>query len=226
MPPSAGRRWTSPAVIAVIVVARSVLVWAREVVAQAAAGLIKERLRDRLYGKLIALGPGYLTKTRTGAAQSTVVEALEAYYSRYLPQLVICLTGPVVLVAWMFSRDVWVGASVLCGVLAVPLVPRLWDRLLAERGREHWDAYSALGAEYLDSMQGMTTLKSLNAVATRRRLLRDKATHLFRSTMRQMAVSLIDTGLTDFGTLRARCRAPRCPSAGIDRLPAGLGEHW
>ena len=188
--------------LAVIVVVRSVLVWAREVVAQAAAGRIKERLRDRLYGKLIALGPGYLTKTRTGEVQSTVVdgvEALEAYYSRYLPQLVVCLTGPVALVVWMFGRDVWVGASVLCGVLAVPLAPRLWDRLLAERGREHWAAYAALGGEYLDSMRGMATLKSLNAVSDRRHTLTTKAFHLFRSTMRQMAISLIDTGLAAFG---------------------------
>ncbi len=75
-------------------------------------------------------------------------------------------------------------------MLATPLVPRLWDRLLAERGRSHWDAYAALGAEYLDSMQGMATLKSLNAAPGRRQLLRDKADHLFRSTMRQLAVSM------------------------------------
>ncbi|MDP2711162.1 MAG: thiol reductant ABC exporter subunit CydD [Solirubrobacteraceae bacterium] len=188
--------------IAVIVVLRALLVWAREVVAQLAAAQIKERVRDRLYGQLTALGPGYLARVRTGAAQSTVVdgvEALEAYFSRYLPQLAVCLTGPLAIVAWIFTRDPWVGATILLGVLAVPTVPRIWDRLLAERGRTHWNAYSALGAEYLDTMQGMATLKSLNAVASRRRLLADRSDHLFRSTMRQMAVSLIDTGLSTLG---------------------------
>jgi thiol reductant ABC exporter CydD subunit len=190
-------------IIGAIVVLRGVVVWAREVIAQRAAGQIKERLRDRLYGQLIALGPGHLTRARTGEAQATVVdgvEALEAYYSRYLPQLAICLTGPIVIVAWMFTRDAWVGATVLAGVLAVPLVPRLWDRMLRERGVEHWAEYSAMGAEYLDSMQGMATLKACNAVAGRRRMLADKAHQLFRTTMRQMAVSLIDTGLTTLGT--------------------------
>ncbi len=188
--------------IAVVMVVRGLLVGAREVVVQAVASQIKERVRDRLYGQLVTLGPGHLTRTRTGEAQATVVdgvEALEAYFSRYLPQLVVCLTGPVAVVTWMFTRDVWVGATVAVAVLATPTIPRLWDRLLAERGRSHWTAYAALGAEYLDSMQGMATLKALNAAPGRRRLLRDKADHLFRSTMRQMAVSMIDTGLTTFG---------------------------
>lgn len=73
-------------VIAAVVIIRGTLVWGREVVAQAAAGRIKERVRDRLYGKLLRLGPGYLTTTRSGEVQTTVVdgvEALEAYFSRY-----------------------------------------------------------------------------------------------------------------------------------------------
>jgi len=132
--------------IGAVVVIRGLLVWAREIVVQIAAGRIKKSVRDRLYGTLIALGPGHLTRTRTGEIQATVVdgvEALEAYFSRYLPQLVVCLTGPLVIVAWMLTRDFWVGGTVLVGVLAVLLVPRLWDHLLAERGREHWEAYEA-----------------------------------------------------------------------------------
>lgn len=196
--------------IAIVVVARGILVWAREVVAQLAAARIKERTRDRLYGRLIELGPGHLAGTRTGEAQATVVdgvEALEAYFSRYLPQLAVCLTGPLLIVAWMLTQDVWVGATVFAGVLIVPLAPRLWDRLLTARGIEHWDAYQAFGSEYLDSMQGMATLKSLNAAGGRRRLLAAKGEHLYRSTMRQLAVSLVDTGLTTFGVQLGVCAA-------------------
>lgn len=189
-------------VLAVVVVVRALLVGVREVVVQHAAGQIKERLRDRLYGRMLDLGPGYLAQERSGRVQSTVVdgvEGLEAYYSRYLPQLVVCLTGPVALVAWICVQDMWVGATVLVAVLAIPLVPRLWDRLLAERGRSHWEAYGRLGADYLDTMQGMATLKAFNAAAGRRRLLAERSEQLYRSTMRQMAVSLIDTGLSTLG---------------------------
>jgi ABC-type multidrug transport system fused ATPase/permease subunit len=181
---------------------RAVLVWGRDVVAGWAAAVVKVRLRDRLFGHLVGLGPGYVAGARSGEVLSTVVdgvEGLEAYYSRYLPQLVVCAVGPVAVVAVLFALDPWVGAVVLVAAVSVPTVPRLWDRVLADRGRSHWDAYAGLSAEYVDAMQGITTLKSLNAAGRRRTWLEAKGQHLFRSTMRQMAVSLVDSGLTEAG---------------------------
>lgn len=111
-------------VIAAAVVARGVLVWARGDRGPARRGAHQGPVWDRLYRQLIELGPGHLTGARTGETQATVVdgvEALEAHFSRYLPQLAVCLTGPIVVVAWMFTQDVPVALTVLAGVLAVPL---------------------------------------------------------------------------------------------------------
>lgn len=96
----------------------------------------------------------------------------------------------------IFRGDGFASVTRLLVLTAVIVVVR---GVLGVRGREHWESYTELGAEYLDSMQGMTTLKSLNAALARRGLLTAKAVHLFRTTMRQMAVSMIDTGLTTFG---------------------------
>lgn len=191
------------AALAAAVAARMALVWARDLVSQRSANAIKVRMREQMLGHLLELGPGYTSTTRTGEVQASVVdgvEGLEAYYSRYLPLLVIALTGPVLVVTWMLIRAPLVGGVVLLAVLSVPLLPRLADRLLAKRGKEHWEAYGELGADYLDAMQGMTTLKALDATDRRRRELRDRARHLAETTRRQMSVSLIDAGLTALGT--------------------------
>lgn len=188
--------------LALVVVLRSGLVWLREVVAARSAERVKERIRVRLLDRLVDLGPGWVARHRSGAVQATVVdgvEALEAYYARYLPQLVVALAGPPLVVAWVAGRSLLLGAVIGLCVLVVPLAPRLWDRLLTERGKEHWGAYERLGADYGDAMGGMTTLKAFDAVAARRAVLVARAEHLNATTMRQMAVSLVDTGLTALG---------------------------
>ena len=195
--------WLAFGVLTAALVARTGLVWARDVTAQRSAERIKLGMRDRLIAHLLELGPAHTTGARSGELQATLVdgvEGLEAYYSRYLPQLVVALTGPPILVAWMLLRAPLVGVVVLVAVLSVPLLPRLWDRLLADRGKTHWRSYEDLAADYLDAMQGMATLKALDAVDQRRSRLADRSRELARTTMAQMAVSLVDTGLTVLGT--------------------------
>ncbi|WP_030681289.1 ABC transporter ATP-binding protein/permease [Streptomyces sp. NRRL B-1347] len=200
------RPWTAsiPQVAGVLalVAVRAALLQLRELCVSRTAAATKLRLRRRLYAHLLALGPGHLTRTRTGTVQSALVdgvEAVESYYARYLPQLAVCLLAPAALVAYLTWIDWVVGALVAVLVVFVPLAPRWWDRLLGERGQAHWDAYAALDAAYLDTMQGLTTLKAFNAGERHRAELGERAEVLYRSTMAQMKISLVDTGLTAFG---------------------------
>ena len=68
------------------------------------AAEVKVALRQRLYRVLLALGPGYLERTRTGTVQSTLVdgvEALEAYLGYYLPQSIVAVAVPLAVVAYI-----------------------------------------------------------------------------------------------------------------------------
>ncbi|MGH3872207.1 MAG: ABC transporter ATP-binding protein [Pseudonocardiaceae bacterium] len=108
------------------------------------------------------------------------------------------LTSAVV-VGYLFTRDVWVAAVTLAVVLFIPTVPRLVDRAVGRRGREHWQAYRDFNADFVDELQGMTTVKAFNATRRHRQTLLDRVVVLYRMTMRHMAVSLVDGGLTAFG---------------------------
>ncbi len=183
-------------------VVRAGLAWLREVCVQLTAAAVKDRVRGRLMDKLLALGPGYLIRTRTGEVQSTTVdgvEALENYFGRYLPQVLNCIVAAGVVVGYLFTQDVWVAVVTLLVVLFIPTVPRLVDRAVGRRGKEHWQAYRDLNAEFVDELQGMTTVKAFNATGRHRQKLLDRAVSLHRMTMRHMAVSLVDSGLTAFG---------------------------
>ncbi|QSB16822.1 ABC transporter ATP-binding protein [Natronosporangium hydrolyticum] len=183
---------------------RSGLHYVSEIAAQRTAHAVKERIRGRLYAKLLQLGPGYLTRSRSGDVRTTLVdgvEALEAYYSRYLPTVAVALLGPAGILAYLATRDPLSAAVIAVSIVLVLVVPRLWDRMLARSGEVHWQRYGQLSSDYLDAMQGMTTLKAFNAVARERQTLADRARRLYHATMRYLGVSLFDSSITAFGLL-------------------------
>ncbi|MDK1475274.1 ATP-binding cassette domain-containing protein [Streptomyces sp. 549] len=189
------------AVLAVAAVRARLAWWQRRTAADAGTRA-RVALRDRLVGHLAALGPAHLTASRAGAVRTTLVDGVEgvdAYLSRYLPQLVVtCVVPPLLLVgiALLPGPPVLLLGLVPALLLAL-LGPRAWDRLLARRGREHWDTYEALGADYLEALQGMPALRAAGAVSRTRERLQRRSAALHRATVAKLRVSLVDTALTD-----------------------------
>ncbi|RJL24231.1 ABC transporter ATP-binding protein/permease [Bailinhaonella thermotolerans] len=184
-----------------VIAGRAALLWARETVTVWAGALIRARLRDRLVARLGELGPAYLTGTRTGRAQTTLVdgvEGLDAYFSRYLPQVVVTFCVPVALVAWLATIDATAGAVLGAAVAGVLVIPRLWDVTLLRRGRERWAAFAELASDHLEAMQGMATLRAFGAAGRLGARLAGRAHDLYLTTMRQLRVSLVETGVSAF----------------------------
>ncbi len=200
-----GQGWPaiSGLVLAIVglTVVRAALILAREIIAKRTAAAVKTKLRNRLFERLLLLGPGYLQRTETGKVQSTLVdgvEALESYVGYYLPQAVVSVLVPACVVAVIAVLNPMIAIVVLAFALAVPLIPRFWDRVLGEYGQRHWAAYASLNAQFVDSMQGMVTLKSLNASGRRGDELRAASQALYRATMAQLSISMIRNGLVGF----------------------------
>ena len=201
--------------VAGLTLLRAALIFAREVLAKQVAAVVKTKLRRRLFAQLLLLGPGYLEHTETGKVQSTLVdgvEALESYVGYYLPQAVVSVVVPICIVGFIVLLDPLIGIVVLAFALAVPLIPRIWDRVLGEYGQRHWSAYSSLDARFVDSMQGMVTLKAFNASERRGKELRSASQALYRATMSQLSISMIRNGLVGFAM-----------SAGV-ALAVGIGS--
>ncbi|MGE5072867.1 MAG: thiol reductant ABC exporter subunit CydD, partial [Anaerolineae bacterium] len=99
---------------------------------------------------------------RTGdltAAAAEGIEALDAYFSQYLPQLVVSTLVPVSILLLVFPLD---PLSVIVLLLTAPLIP--FFMYMIGRGAEavtkrQYESLSRLSAHFLDSLQGLTTLK-------------------------------------------------------------------
>lgn len=184
--------------VAAMIVLRAVLLWQRGAVQMWCGAKVKTALRSRLTAKLLDLGPAYMDSQSGGRTQATLidgVESVESYFAAYFPQLLITLLVPTGLMIYLFQISV-PAASVLAAVLvSALLLPRLWDKLMARFGVNHWDRYAEMNAEFLDNMQGMTTLKAMNAAEQRGAELAEKSHQLYRGTMLQLGVSMLNTAV-------------------------------
>lgn len=191
--------WLLAAVLAVVAVRAALTVWQRRTATRAGAR-VRVAVRDELLLRLGRLGPAHLTTARAGAVRTTLVDGVEgvdAYVSRYLPQLLITLTVPPLVLTALAAVAPWGLLGLVPALLLALAGPRAWDRLLAARGKEHWDTYEGLGADYLEALQGMPALRAAGAVGRTRARLEERSAALHRATVAKLRVSLVDTGITD-----------------------------
>ena len=144
------------------VVVRAGLVWVREVVSQRGAILIKTELRERFFARLMKLGPAFTKNERTGELVSTAVEGVErldAYFGRYLPQVALSALVPLSIFLYLMPVD-WISGLLLLGT--APVIPILMIAV-GKHAETHiqrqWRSLSRMSAYFLDTLQGLTTLK-------------------------------------------------------------------
>ncbi|MYC39379.1 MAG: ABC transporter ATP-binding protein, partial [Chloroflexi bacterium] len=189
-------------IMAVLIVARAYLQYLQEVMSHHTASLVKVKLRERLYEHSLALGPGHFDSSRTGDALMSLaegVERLEAFFGRYLPQMIVAALAPVVIFIFMALIDFRTGLVFLAFALLTLVIPNLFHRWNRERSMARRDAYGALGADFLDAVQGLATLKAFGQSRDRGELLAERARNLFRTTMGVLAANAATGALTILG---------------------------
>ena len=177
-----------------IMLLRAVLVWGMEVSADAAAIRIKTRLRLELFDKLLALGPAYARGERTGELAHVAVErveALHAYISQYLPQLLLAALVPLTVLAFIFPLDK-LSATVL--LLTAPLMP-IFMVLIGGAAetltRKQWKTLSRMSAYFLDVLQGLTTLKVFGRARAQVQVIARLSDQYRRTTMEVLRVTFL-----------------------------------
>jgi ATP-binding cassette subfamily C protein CydD len=180
---------------------RALLAWSSEQAAFRAALQVKLQLRDKLFRHLQALGPVRLGQERTGELVNSLsdgVEALEAYYARFLPAISLMALVPLSILVFVFPMD-WLSALIMLGT--APLIP-LFMILIgkgAERlNQKQWRKLARLSAHFLDAIQGLTTLKLFNASRREAAMVARISDEYRRSTMAVLRVAFLSSLVLEF----------------------------
>jgi len=186
--------------IAVVMVLRGMAEHWRAVVAHETAARVQKRLRRILYDRIAALGPGTVGRQRSGGLTLSMidgVEQLETYFGQFLPQFMIALLSPLLIFAVVAFVDLPVAAVMVAFALVALLAPALWHKWDVKNSQRRQKAYSSFAAEFLDSIQGLATLKAFGQGKTRADKLEVEARELFRRTMWVLATNSLARGITD-----------------------------
>lgn len=127
------------------------------------AAKVMSELREKLSSQLLMNRPGALQDEQSGELVSSAIEgvaALENYFARYLPQMVLAALVPVAILAWIVQFN-WISALIL-GVTAplIILFMVLIGLLTEQRTRKRWERMSRLSSHFLDLVGGLSTLRA------------------------------------------------------------------
>ncbi len=151
-------------------------------------------LRSRLVRHLLLDRPGALQDERSGELAASAVQgvdALEAYFARYLPQAVLSLFAPLLILAWVLPRD-WEATAILAVTAPLIVVFMVLIGRLAERTtRRRWRRLSRLSAHFLDLVGGLETLRA-HGRATAQAATIDAAGESYRrETMKTLRIGFL-----------------------------------
>ncbi len=148
--------------LAVVIGVRAGLAWASEEIAKRSAVSVTAGLRRDLLRKAATLGPRWRSGENSGELSvlaTTGVDSLHDYVARYLPQLVLSVLIPLIMLGYLFTADL---TSAIIVALTLPLIP-LFMALVGwytdRQTKAKWESLSRLAGHFADVIAGLPTLK-------------------------------------------------------------------
>ncbi|MFJ5203531.1 thiol reductant ABC exporter subunit CydD [Streptomyces sp. NPDC088443] len=182
--------------LAAVAVGRALVGWLTELAAHRASAAVKSELRGRLLERSAELGPGWLSGQRTGslvALATRGVDALDDYFSRYLPQLGLAVVVPVAVLARIVTED-WVSAAIIVGTLPlIPVFMVLIGWATQSRMDRQWRLLSRLSGHFLDVVAGLPTLKVFGRAKAQAESIRRITGAYRQATMRTLRIAFISS---------------------------------
>ncbi|MEH0471408.1 thiol reductant ABC exporter subunit CydD [Streptomyces sp. B21-097] len=182
--------------LAAVAGGRALVAWFTELAAHRASAAVKSELRGRLLERAVALGPGWLSGQRTGslvALATRGVDALDDYFSRYLPQLGLAVVVPVAVLARIVTED-WVSAAIIVGTLPlIPVFMMLIGWATQSRMDRQWRLLSRLSGHFLDVVAGLPTLKVFGRAKAQAESIRRITGEYRLATMRTLRIAFISS---------------------------------
>jgi ATP-binding cassette, subfamily C, bacterial CydD len=171
---------------------RSCLIWAQEVLAQRSASRVKGRLRQQLIAHFYALGPTYIQSERSGELVNAAVQGVESLddcITQFLPARYLAGLLPAFVFLAVFLLDPWTSLVLLfAGPMLILLLALIGGQARAITQRRFVEL-SWMSAFFLDVLQGITTLKMFGRSKEQATNIEEISQHYGKTTMEVLATA-------------------------------------
>ena len=179
-----------------VILARVVLSYLNEVAANATAAKAKSQLRTALLDHVMKLGPVWLARRGEGelaALTTRGINALDAYYARYLPMLVLSVTVPIVGGVAILTQDVLAAVIVALTLPLIPVFMVLVGLYTKTRVDRQWRTLGVLSGHFLDVVAGLPTLAVFGRAKAQAASIRRIGDAYRVATLRVLRVSFLSS---------------------------------
>ena len=183
-----------------IVIARAAVIGVRDALGHRAADRTIRELRGRVLTHISSLGPRW--RATHGSEASTLLSRgltdLSPYFVDYLPQLVLTATVTPLALATILFLDFW---SAFIAAIVVPLIPifmALIGRFTQSASSEKLETMQTLGAQMLDLIAGLPTLRALGRESAPRAHLESLSRSNTRATMSTLSIAFLSGAVLEF----------------------------
>ena len=212
------------ALLAAVALGRALAAWGFEVAGRRAAADVLSQLRldvveRRLRGRPAALDGAESAEIATAAVAG--VDALEATFARYLPQLVLAVVVPLAVITFVAVIDPLTAALL---VLTLPLVPVfMWlvGRHTERRTQERWETLAQLSTHFLDVVRGLPTLRAFNRGQVQAERIARVSDEYRRATMGTLRVAFLSGAVLELAATMGIALV--AVTVGVRLVEGGLG---
>jgi ATP-binding cassette, subfamily C, bacterial CydD len=180
--------------LAVVLIVRIAVGWMQHLVAHRAAASVKLTLRRRIGAQVQELGPGWLGGQRRGALATTLgrgLDALDPFFSGYLPALVAAAVLPVTVLGWLLITDLPSGLVILVTLPLIPIFGVLVGLQTKKSTAKQWRALERLSGTFLDLVAGLPTLRAFGRAKAQAEAVRRYADEHRTTTMSTLRVAFL-----------------------------------
>ena len=184
--------WPLLVVLVVAASARGLAAWLWDRVGSTGAMRVKSELREEL---LVGLERRHRSRSVTTARAATLLgsglDALDEYFGRYLPQLLLTAVATPVLVAAVWAAD-WLSGLIV--ILVLPLIPvfmALIGMATEVVQRTQWQRLQSLSRGFLEVVGGLSTLMVFGRAERQVARIRSVTDEYRSSTMKVLRVTFL-----------------------------------
>lgn len=158
-----------------------------------AAERVKVSLRERLYRKMLALGPSYSSRVRTADIVQSAgegIDQIQSFFELFLPQLFYAVLAPITLFVVLAPVNMPSAVTLLVCAPLIVLIVGAVAMSAARVFKKYWGQYTDMGAAFLDNMQGLETLKTFDADEQAAERMDEQAERFRVMTMKVLQIQL------------------------------------
>lgn len=188
--------------LAIVLAARAIVGWANESAANRASAGIKSGIRMALLRHVVELGPRWAAGAQSGALVALAtrgIDALDGYFARYLPQLVLATVLPIAVVLTILPAD---PLSALIVALTIPVIVvflALIGMATGAQRKRRWHALARLSHHFLDVVTGLPTLRAFGRSRVQMAALEVVTDAYRRETLRALRVAFLSAFVLEMG---------------------------